>query len=159
MQLRARTAFWTRHRNDPMVDPSHMTGAELARQLDVPSMEKWWRDPSFRSWFLLKESWREEAEFSLNLLLAELSARLRRGRVELEATKDLIGLTKVLGELAGKMGRAADAAVERAKLSEAEARKLFDQTARQLGYVLPDSHTSDSPAPAALDAPKSEDAE
>jgi hypothetical protein len=75
MQL-ARARLWSRFRDDPTFDPERLSALELARRLDIPSVERWMAEPGFRQWLLNEESWREKAELAFDRVLDRILEKL-----------------------------------------------------------------------------------
>lgn len=137
-QLKCKSEFWAKFRDDPRVDPAHLTAMEVAELVDAPSLTQWWKEPGFRTWFLDGEEWRGDLEFATALWAKELAARMMRSASM--SDKDFIAAGKLLAEVTGRMpkgGHASGEAGKKKPMSEAEALEAFHRTAKQLGYTPP----------------------
>lgn len=134
---RVKAQFWVQMREDPSVDPQQLSPADIQRRVDAPSLDRWWRDPLFRSWFLNKQEWVAGAEMAFELWLDQLTGRLMSG---LMSDKDLVAAGKLLSEVADKLPRTPSAASKQdpvGQLTPAQAKQKFHELATSLGYLPP----------------------
>lgn len=144
-QRKCKAKLWTTLRDDPSIDGKSLTLAAAQQICDSGSLDKWWKQPGFREWFLNKDEWRETVELSLSLWADSISSRLLAGTL---SDKDLIAAGKLLAEIGGRMPRAGDAKKDvSAHLTPAQLREQFHLAATDLGYFLPaqpeSTHVSD----------------
>lgn len=137
-QRLVKAAYWRAWAEDPSVDPASTTSAHVMQICDAPSIDKWWKQSGFRDWFVGREEWKIRADAAAQMWLDTVIRRLSGGGI---SDKDLVGLGRVLAEVAGHTGRGvpAEKSVGQAKLppSEAEARIQFERLASALGWTPP----------------------
>lgn len=131
LQMRTKAKMWAMYREDPLISPDNMKPSELARVLDAPSLEAWWSDPNFRSWFLQKDGWRHDTEFAFQLWMDDCLKRLRTRSL---SDKDFLAFGKLLAELTSRMGGKREEEKEK-PLSKEEAARVFEVMAPALGFV------------------------
>jgi hypothetical protein len=147
-QLKAKSEFWAKFRDDPAMDPKHLGPMAIAELIDAPSLTTWWKEPGFRTWFLDGEEWRGDIEFATALWAKEAAARMMRA--DAMSDKDFVAYGKLLAEVSGRMprgGAGAGAGKPPKQLTEAEAMAQFVAAAKLMGFT----------PPAHLEAPKPKD--
>jgi hypothetical protein len=92
-QRHARARMWSRFRDDPTFEPARLSALELARRLDIPSVEKWMADPAFSQWFFNRESWKEKAELAFDITMDRIIEKLHDPEISL---KELTALKREL---------------------------------------------------------------
>lgn len=133
-QVQAKSLFWAKWRRDPRLDPASASLADVRSYVDVASLDKWWDDRPFRSWFLNQDEARQKLEHAADVWATQALQRIRGGVL---SDKDFIALGKFLNDITGRTpapGKGGDAPKQ---LSEAEAHKLFHDAALKLGYLPP----------------------
>jgi len=132
-QRKVKSAFWARYRDDPVIQPELMTVAEIQQLIHAPSMEKWWADKSFRSWFLNADEWRHQLEFIMDEWIARAATLLTSGVL---SDKDFLQFGKLMADISGRAsGGAAQKQITK-ELSPEQSRKLFHEAALSQGYLL-----------------------
>jgi hypothetical protein len=142
-QSRARAQFWAAVRDDPFVDPRSATGVEVARLLDEPRVETWFRDPTFVAWFRKEDAWRAHADWLADLWLERAFDVLMHPLLE---PAQFIALGRELAKMSGRAmpptgptGGSTPAA-----MTHEQARVLIEKQAKSMGWLPPPP-----PAPAA----------
>lgn len=104
-QRRLKSAFWTRWRDNPLVDPTRLSLNAVQAVVGDSRLDRWWREPGFKQWFTNQEEWREEAESLVFTALDTLRNIMTDDRAP--AAARVAASVKML-ELARKMPSKAD---------------------------------------------------
>jgi len=65
-QLRVKSAFWMRMRENPTLDPDSVTAQDVAEVTRDSRVTSWWSTAGFRTWFLNSKSIEERMEYLLD---------------------------------------------------------------------------------------------
>lgn len=101
-QAKLKAKFWTRFQPGPMQSSDNIT---LSVAMDVTSntsLEKYWREPGFRDWFLNNQEERERLRYLFNKSLDAVENILDNPEANANAKANLV---KLLAEMTGHLSK------------------------------------------------------
>jgi hypothetical protein len=76
-EMQTKSAFWAKAQGNPMVDPDNIPVSTVKLILNDTRVERWWKKPGFKDWFLNKEEWKQKLEYAINVGLDAMLDLLR----------------------------------------------------------------------------------
>ena len=101
-QRKLKSAFWVTYRNGPSVNAKDVTMACVVSTTGSSKVEKWWKDPQFKEWFLNEDDFRQRAEYHAHLAQDVLEDLM----VNAEKPSDRLAAARLAIDIAGKIKKA-----------------------------------------------------
>jgi hypothetical protein len=137
-QRLAKARFWTKCKDNPLLDPANIPDEDIERMAEAPKFEEWKRNPEFVAWFVNDRTVEIAIEASTEKVvdkLMEIINAQAEARGDVTTTHQLAA-AKILLEYSATKAPAEEEAKEfdPKKLPDSE-RELLEHIQKQLGAI------------------------
>lgn len=103
LQRKAKIRFWAKMDSNPLQDRDSVTLEAVKRMTGSGTIEKWWKEPGFKDWFLNSEEHKQRLEYLYDLALGAAEDILLNTDPKAQGAR--VQMIKAVAELGAKFPR------------------------------------------------------
>jgi hypothetical protein len=100
LERRAKSAFWTKTLENPLLSTEDLSGRKLVQITGIPAIQHSWGKPGFREWFTNQGEYRERLHYLFDLALDAAESVLLSEDPKTQSAR--VNMIRVVAELANK---------------------------------------------------------